>query len=332
MMNDVCRYDPGDFDEWVVDVPEKTVRVETAKNSDLKLDPAAAPPFHKWEVLKTVDTKIAQTWEGKRKDLQDQSASSYDFALANYAVMADWTDQEIVDLLIARRHHAGDDLKLRSDYYARTIANVRATQKVESDDVIGIPDKGTLRDYILMQLGGETIGLVKYLSEPPIYRLLTTKGSILIGEAQNLLSQTVFRARVFDATKHVLPKFTSERWQKIISALGALCEEQEVGEESTDSGQTTDWLRVYLRSTPISKDDSGILEGKPFIREDQIHISGADFRRWLMLHQMERISSKQMGILFRAAGCTPGHVGTDDGSHRTTRSVWKLPDCLNEKK
>ena len=46
-------------------------------------------------------------------------------ALANHVVACDWTDQEIVNLLIAGRRLRKDDPKLRLDYYVRTIAKAR---------------------------------------------------------------------------------------------------------------------------------------------------------------------------------------------------------------
>ena len=85
--------------------------------------------------------KFRLTWERNRPDLSDQSASGYDMALASIcAGFKEWTDQNIVDLLIAHRRNHGDDLK-RHDYYARTLARARApiktagTSKAKPGDV-----------------------------------------------------------------------------------------------------------------------------------------------------------------------------------------------------
>ena len=72
-----------------------------------------------------LDSKFRQTWKKDRPDMQDQSASSYDMALANAAVRADWPDQEVVNLLIAFRRAHGFDLKLREEYYALTIGKAK---------------------------------------------------------------------------------------------------------------------------------------------------------------------------------------------------------------
>jgi hypothetical protein len=89
------------------------------------LDPHANVPVNKFDMLCEAEPKFRLTWEKKRKDLPDQSASSYDMALADYAALAQWTDQEIANLIIAFRRKHGDDLKLRYDYYAMTIAKAR---------------------------------------------------------------------------------------------------------------------------------------------------------------------------------------------------------------
>jgi hypothetical protein len=92
------------------------------------LSPDAEPPADKLRALSINVPKFGKTFKRKRSDLTDQSASGYDLSLANQAMEAEWTDQEIVDLLIAARRQAGDDLKLdRVDYYQRTLASAKAS-------------------------------------------------------------------------------------------------------------------------------------------------------------------------------------------------------------
>ena len=94
--------------------------------------------------------KAKASWDRKRSDLQDQSASAYDMSLAMYAAQANWTDQEIVDLLIASRRKHGDDLKLRLDYFERTLAKVResnpAPEEVAPDELTESAEAERLTD------------------------------------------------------------------------------------------------------------------------------------------------------------------------------------------
>lgn len=65
--------------------------------------------------------KFCATWQRRRSDLADASASGYDFSLAIQALRQGWNPQAVADLLISHRRIHGDDLKLRPSYYVRTI-------------------------------------------------------------------------------------------------------------------------------------------------------------------------------------------------------------------
>ncbi len=88
----------------------------------------AEPPSAKVLSLLDGEPRFKHTWEQEREDLRDSSPSGYDFSLTNIAISAGWSDQEICNLLIAWRRKHGHDLKLRDDYYARTIANAKQTR------------------------------------------------------------------------------------------------------------------------------------------------------------------------------------------------------------
>lgn len=100
---------------------------------EFHINPDAKPPMGKLYVLVLNSEKARQTWERNRPDFKDgdTSPSVYDMALAAYAVQADWGDQEIVNLLIYYRRIRGDDLKLRHDYYRRTLEKVRQPRMEE---------------------------------------------------------------------------------------------------------------------------------------------------------------------------------------------------------
>lgn len=91
----------------------------------LVLAPDAMPPLARFEALAAISEKFMRSWLHQRRDLPDQSASAYDLSLASIAAQAEWCDQEIVDLLIAHRRERGEDLKLREDYYQRTIRRAK---------------------------------------------------------------------------------------------------------------------------------------------------------------------------------------------------------------
>jgi hypothetical protein len=95
-------------------------------DSWVELRPDANPPSEKFQLLCEIEPRVLRSWKHKRKDLQDQSPSAYDMSLATFAARVNWSNQEIADLLIAHRRKHGADLKLRLDYYRRTIDKARA--------------------------------------------------------------------------------------------------------------------------------------------------------------------------------------------------------------
>ena len=95
----------------------------------LALSADLEPPADKMAIMMDMIPEFAKSWRLQRTDFKggDQSASVYDQSLATWAAMAGWSDQEIVALLVAHRRNCGEDLKLRQDYYERTIAKARSS-------------------------------------------------------------------------------------------------------------------------------------------------------------------------------------------------------------
>jgi hypothetical protein len=121
------RYDPEQLRRWIVEhTPEEqaanipTQRLQGSFSFELRSD--ATPPVDKWMILQEVDTRVRQSWNHTRTDMQDMSQSGYDMSLASFAVLAHWSDQEVVDLIISnRRAHRADLMLDNRQYYERTL-------------------------------------------------------------------------------------------------------------------------------------------------------------------------------------------------------------------
>lgn len=122
-----ARYNPSDFDDHLsLDFGSLSHgEAPVLYFADLTLDPYADPPHAKHAALLINSRRYRQTWERKRSfPSGDQSASTYDLALANLLAKAGFSDQEIVDTCIAwRRHHGEDNQKkiARYDYWTRHV-------------------------------------------------------------------------------------------------------------------------------------------------------------------------------------------------------------------
>jgi hypothetical protein len=136
-INDL-RYDPQGIRAYLdreltpstlVSVPQRQAKRGSAQSvagEDIVLDPGAKLPIEKFRLLCDIEPRFRRSWEHRRRDLRDQSPSAYDQSLATFAARVHWSDAEIVALLIAHRRKHRADLKLRQDYYRRTIEKARA--------------------------------------------------------------------------------------------------------------------------------------------------------------------------------------------------------------
>lgn len=103
------RYSPSDFEDWLVR-PQRVSTPAAAHSESFTLSADARPPEPKFHVLLDLDPKFAATWKRERPEFPSQS--EYDMSLASTAAHAGWSDQEIVDLLVAHRREGGGDLDL----------------------------------------------------------------------------------------------------------------------------------------------------------------------------------------------------------------------------
>jgi hypothetical protein len=349
------RYDPSEFEPFLIDesqIPNNTRRTYTGSGDDdgeyeFILNEHSTPPFDKFEALGEIEPKFLQSWNRTRRDMQDQSASSYDLSLASFAALARWTDQEIVDLLIASRRKHGDDLKLRNDYYARTIKRARTViersraQEMIDDfavDVAGEEAAAIMtdekREALLTNLsalfGVKINRIVKYLSEPPQFRLETTDGNIMLGDVGNLIEQSRFRNKVASASGRYINRFKPDRWDSIAQALLDVCTPEGIGDDATMEGTAKVWINGYLDEKPpvdFDPEDSAeiIKSHMPFRRDGRICIFGSDLRKWLRVSQMENVSTKEMGTVLRTFNATPDKINLTEGGARTSKSIWVLP-------
>jgi len=340
------RYAPDDLAPFLVDDAALTMLAgrRTYHVGELRLDPDASPPHDKHDALLSNDRRFAATWARSRRDMPDDSPSGYDLSLASQVAAVGWTDQEIADLLVASRRKHGDDLKLRPDYYARTISRARddrarehsseeiavAAEHVEHAEVVGDANgveraRKELVGHVATVLGVEVVRLVRFTQDPPRYRLETTGGAITLGEAGAILSQSKMREKIAGATGIVVARFKAPKWDAIAQAMFKACEDEDTGIESTDEGTAFSWVTEYLQDRPVlaSLDEAAETQ-QPFERAGQVYVFGPSLRKWLHFSRGERVSGARMGEVLRSYGCEPETVNVTVRSKRSTRSVWRV--------
>ena len=215
-----------------------TLNADATANDDKKND------------LWNIEPKAFHSYERERKDLKDQSASSYDLSLANYCVQAGWTDQEIVNLLIESRRKHGDDLKLRYDYYQRTIAKAREVQTIEpakpiEDDSSNDEKRQNaitkLRDSLKVP---NLVSVIQRGTSNSVYELkLSDNTYIVLGSSSEVRQQSKVADRLFDAGI-ILDKFSSEKWRD--NVLTTIREAVLIVETQTDAEELHGYISNYF--------------------------------------------------------------------------------------
>lgn len=343
------QYNPDDFDQFLLaEVPKKLSKgreeaVDLPEGARFSLDPKADPPVDKFTALLDAEPRFRESWNYSRKDFKDTSASAYDFSLVNFALSAGWSWQEAVNLVIAFRRKHGLDLKLRYDYYHRTLVNVWSTLKREEakqtiqDLAMEIhkahelpPEKKNevIRDNLSTLIGVPVTRLIKFLTEPPEYRIETPAGNITLGVIRNITSQNLFRDHIADATKTMMEPVDKKNWGYVVQALLNACEDVDIGEEGTDFGIIKAWLVMFLQEHDIY-DDPNIAQvnGSPFRNAGKIYFFANTVREWLGMFRKEIVSTKKMGYFLRLFGMKPEAYSFVDATGRhISRNVWSVAE------
>lgn len=320
-------------DPVIVDPP---VKVEISAD--------AQPPAEKLLDLINLHPTFAATWRRERKDLPSQS--EYDLSLATMAAKMAWSQEEIAALITAHRKAAGEPLKLdRPGYYQRTIAKAMSenAQSVAHDRLVERIDsvqncetkieherQGMYTD-ISQMIGVHVIRIIRYVADPPQFRLVMEEGSIDLGGAETIVNSGKFRVAVAALSKHLITRVTGKDWDPIAQAILRAAEDEDLGADSSPEGLVAEWLGEFLAQQRVEEDRTQAMAMRtPFFMADgTTMIFLGPFQQWLAFFRNEKMGRRQLGMLLRAAGCVPRAVAyRDSGGGQSTRNVWAVPERL----
>ena len=306
---------------------------------EIVLSADASPPFDKFMALLEIDQKFKRSWEHRRSDLMDQSASVYDLSLASLAVGAGWTDQEVANLMIAHRLKYGEDLKLREDYYQRTIGRAKEPKELaeaqERLDELMEGDHEDAREGLLetlSKLWGIPIGcFIRWSSNDgaPSFDLeIKDSETVHFDSVASITSQKNLRDRVLAATGIVLPRSPNSRWDKQVQALFDAVEDRDTGDETSPESYCFRLLTQYLDYSSSGADsrEKGLAQRKHWVEDGYRYFFIDSFLRWVGAQHNMRYSAKEIGTMLKKRDGVNERFNTQtkDGRH-TTVSVWKLP-------
>ena len=345
-VGDGPRFNPSDFDDWAMPLEPLMAPAHSRKEDLGDLHPDIQPPPEKLMAMLNLAPQFAATWRRERKEFPSQS--EYDMSLASMAARAGWKDEEIVALVVSHRRDGDEPLRLdRPAYYTGLIgkakkglvadeAHERINERVEAVQMGEVEPEdereGFLTD-ISSLLGFRIRRVLKFITDPPQYRLVLEEGCIHLGGVESILNPTKFRASIAAVSGHLIQRFNGTRWDPVAQAILQAVEELDLGADSSAEGLVDEWLGEYLaQHKPSDERQDAIAIREPFFDPDgQPAFFLSEFRSWLAFHRDERLGRRQIATLLRSASCTPRVVSytREPDGHKSTVHVWVAPPSVS---
>ena len=338
-----CRFNQSDFDDWCAEVVPVKGTPEMREIGELHED--IQPPAEKLMAMMNLAPKFAETWRRERKEFPSQS--EYDLSLASMAARANWSDEEITALIVSHRRQGNEPLKLdRPSYYSRLLGKAKAgidadeaqdrlTGRVEMVQSGEVDIEGERDDFlrdVSTLLGFPIRRIIKFLSDPPQYRLVLEDGQIHLGGVEVILNSTKFRAAIAAVSGTLIGRFNGQRWDPVAQAILQAVEELDLGSDSTAEGLVGEWMSEFLGQHRPSEDRNEAIGIKhPFYAKDgSVCIFLSEFRSWLAFHRDERLGRKQLATLLRTAHSEPVTINyvRESDQKKTTCACWTVPASI----
>lgn len=307
----------------------------------------ASVPHERVQVLKDNAPRFEKTLHRKRTDLRDQSPSAYDYALASMAMRAGWGDQDVADLLISTRRTHGDDLRLGSDYYVRTLHNVRASlasemavealtqgraldEDARSSTRAGQPGAADQAADVLAAvsqfLGVPVTRFIQHGADRAQYALEIEGREVHIGQHKDVLNTDTVRGRLMDARGVVMPLIKRQAWLDVVRQLMSV--RVFVADDEGDRvTETRAWVAGHANGVAYINDaaDLGEVVGQnqPFVREGWLHVHAGSLRRHLLMRLMEKVDMAELRDRLRAAGFEPRKVSARVDGQVVNHHYWR---------
>ena len=250
--------------------------------------------------------------ETKRLRKGDNSPSSFEMSLANYAARYGFTDEEIATLLIVFRQKHGLEPKNDKHYEvtvmkARASANATVATERLAETVIsplqtavisegrGEDDTDEMLQSISDVIGVQVFtGFKRVLSEPPTYVSVINGEDLVLGGIDVILTERLFQKALADGTKYIMPKI-GKNWNVIAQHILNVCIDVAIGYEGTTAGMhISNLLRYFDEKCPSDMSYDALNDNRPLEMNNDgyIYFSAEDYKQWFYITNFERLSRK----------------------------------------
>ena len=331
--------------------PSQTqLRASSTQIEAISVNPAADPDATRMTLLFEVEPKARDAWLGMACPwLKDQSDSARDMSISCSAALANWTAQEITDLLIAGRRHRKADLK-HPGYYTLTVTKAKAWAEQsdmlrKAQEIFGLnghePEMGETveisREQMLksisekLQIRPWLERVIKANTDPATYKFAWRGRTYEVGRAKDIQDLRRFRATVQGAIGAVVPPMKEVDWLPIVASIESVAELQDVGSEGSLIGQLKTWIPDYLQEKNELRQEETwkgrchaylpfALEGFTYISTQRTH----GLLSWIQGVQKQPVTVKELAAALTAIGWKPmgKTIESDDDGKVFSRKLW----------
>ena len=322
-------------DEWIGLSKDWPVEAKTTQDttSGKKSRPDGSGPQSGPSFTLQADATPDSDWlEGLRekdalRDVLDErkgfeSPSECDMSLASHlAGIFGTTDQQIADTLVYHRRvkHNGD-LKLRVDYYERTIRKAREKQPITEEHI----ESASLSE--LAGLGIQRILELRDAPNPSRYRIVTKERDLELPGIASLTTNRKFRDAVAEILKKWPKGLKGDVWDAMVQRMLEAVEVIEPGHQDHprsqfDKEETQEWLAYYLDAyKPVDEEDANV-NSAPFTKNGAIYIFAHHFAEWLVTARSEKFTGRALYSRLKDAGWETHKVRL---AQKSSVNAWRL--------
>jgi hypothetical protein len=363
------RYNLSDFQKFLdgAAIPEADEHSRRARewaqrfnDGPLSINLSARIPQELLDGWAAQDLRFRNTWFRQRHDLQDQSQSGYDLALADFGAEAGLTPQQIVDLIVHHRVMHKQKLRSRLDYFERTIARAaqrnggpaalpvqpampapadaapaRAScasepapapaQEAAAPSVDPAAAKAALCEYISEVLGVRILRIVKITGKEPTYQVVLENAKVELAHIGKLLDQNSVRMAIATATNKLIKRLKPKLWDQLAQTMLDALIEQEGGPETQFEGAVRMYLEQYLSDVAFIPSIDGQPSNairRPMVIGAQVAVNSADLQLFVNKTFIQSLSVKAVASMLAAIGARNVRVR---GARNREQGRWLLP-------
>jgi len=343
--NELSTYQPN-YRKFDFDCIDAEILEEEFKR--IIFDPRALPPEDKLEILLINDNNFVCLYNHRPFPNQnDKSDSGYDFQLAKCCFYANWTMQEVANLLIAwRRKHSQNIAKaLRKDYMYATLsrAKTEVIREMSFDFIDNVhSNKGTpyainvdgdseAKDKAkksLSSLHGFNIQDIRSYRndhDDARYEIVTDRGVINIPSANELLKPTQLKTHIARDIK-VIFNYDKKKWDKSAQLMMDIVTECMVNSQALISTDMPYILyRFFKTASEIENIDDCSHQRMPFRFKGESYFFLERLIEYLRMEYASHVVSRDKILrALQACGCKSATLKLSDYIER----VWKVPQEL----